>query len=60
VLTLRRDRVLPMETPGLPNFERTRSFDRKCGYDKGARIRNFYKTGNDKIIYCKTLVAKED
>ena len=57
-LTERRARVLLVETSGLPNFERTRSFYRKCGYDEEARIRDFYKTGDDKIVYRKALAAK--
>ena len=42
---------------GLPNFERTRTFYRKNGYDEEARIREFYKAGDDKIIFRKALTA---
>lgn len=58
MLKMRGGRVLLVETSGLPDFERTRAFYRKCGYDEEARIRDFYKTGDDKIVYCKALSAK--
>ena len=48
-------RVLLVETSGLPNFERTRAFYRKQGYDEEARIREFYKAGDDKVIFRKAL-----
>ncbi len=51
-------RVLLVETSGLPDFERTRTFYRKCGYDEEARIRDFYKAGDDKIVYRKALSAQ--
>jgi ribosomal protein S18 acetylase RimI-like enzyme len=58
-LTVRGARVLLVETSGLPSFERTRAFYRKCGYDEEARIRDFYKAGDDKIVYRKMLDAQE-
>ena len=57
-LTVRGGRVLLVETSGLPDFERTRAFYRKCGYDEEARIRDFYKAGDDKIVYRKALSAQ--
>ena len=54
-LTARGERLLLVETSGLPNFERTREFYRKHGYDQEARIREFYKAGDDKIIFRKVL-----
>lgn len=48
-------RVLLVETSGTPDFERTRAFYRKCGYDEEARIRDFYTEGADKIVYRKAL-----
>ncbi|PSB49737.1 GNAT family N-acetyltransferase [Cyanosarcina cf. burmensis CCALA 770] len=55
MLTANGGRVLLVETSGLPDFERTRMFYRKCGYGEEARIRDFYKTGDDKIVYRKAL-----
>lgn len=57
MLTVRGGRVLLVETSGLPDFERTRTFYRKCGYEEEARIRDFYTAGDDKIVYRKLLVS---
>lgn len=54
-LAARGERVLLVETSGLPSFERTRAFYRKCGYDEEARIREFYQAGEDKIVFRKSL-----
>ena len=56
-LAARGERILLVETSGLPSFERTRAFYRKCGYDEEARIRDFYSAGQDKIIFRKALAA---
>ena len=48
-------RVLLVETSGLPDFERTRSFYVKCGYDEEARVRDFYKAGDDMVVFRKSL-----
>ncbi|NEO32947.1 MAG: GNAT family N-acetyltransferase [Symploca sp. SIO3C6] len=56
-LTVRGERLLLAETSGLPNFESTRAFYRKRGYDEEARIREFYRAGDDKIIFRKALAA---
>jgi ribosomal protein S18 acetylase RimI-like enzyme len=49
------ERLLLVETSGLPTFERTRTFYAKLGYEKEARIRDFYATGDDKIVFRKVL-----
>jgi ribosomal protein S18 acetylase RimI-like enzyme len=56
-LTARGGRLLLVETSGLASFERTRAFYRKCGYDEEARIRDFYKAGEDKVVFRKALSA---
>ncbi len=56
-LAARGERLLLVETSGRPNFERTRAFYRKHGYDEEARIREFYRAGDDKIIFRKVLTA---
>ncbi|MDY6782397.1 MAG: GNAT family N-acetyltransferase [Cyanobacteriota bacterium] len=56
-LMARGERLLLIETSGLPDFERARAFYRKHGYDEEARIREFYKVGDDKIIFRKLLTA---
>jgi ribosomal protein S18 acetylase RimI-like enzyme len=55
MLAKRGERVLLVETSGLQDFEYVRAFYRKSGYDEEARIREFYKAGEDKIIFRKAL-----
>ena len=56
-LAERGGRVLLVETSGLPEFERTRAFYRTNGYDEEARIRDFYRAGEDKVIFWKAVVS---
>ena len=55
MLAARGQRVLLVETSGLPEFERTRAFYRRLGYEQEARIRDFYQAAEDKIIFRKAL-----
>jgi len=48
-------RVLIVETSGLPHFALTREFYIKCNYSKEAVIRDFYEEGDDKVIFWKKL-----
>lgn len=48
-------RILLVETSGLPEFELTRKFYDQCGYHKEAVIRDFYREGEDKIVFWKKL-----
>lgn len=48
-------RILLVETSGLPEFELTRKFYDKCGYNREAVIRDFYSDGEDKVIFWKKL-----
>ncbi|RIV24007.1 N-acetyltransferase [Fibrisoma montanum] len=56
-LAARGERILLVETSGIPEFDYQRAFYRKCGYDEEARIRDFYKAGDDKVIFRKALSA---
>ena len=56
-LMVRGGRMLLVETSGLPDFDRTRKFYIKCGYEEEARIRDFYATGDDKVVFRKVLDA---
>lgn len=51
----RGERILLIETSGLPDFEYQRTFYRGCGYEEEARIRDFYQAGEDKVIFRKAL-----
>jgi len=54
-LAARGERILLVETSGLPEFERTRRFYRRIGYGEEARVRDYYQAGEDKIIFRKVL-----
>lgn len=49
-------RLLLVETSGIPGFELTRAFYDKCGYTQEARVRDFYEPGDDMVLYRKTLL----
>lgn len=55
VLAVEGVRVLLVETSGNAGFARTRAFYAQAGYEEEARIREFYATGEDKIIFRKAL-----
>lgn len=59
LLTQQGARVLLVETSGLPGFERTRSFYHQCNYIEEARIRDFYKAGEDKVVFWKSLQERQ-
>lgn len=48
-------RVLIVETSGLPAFERTRKFYHNYHYTQEAVIRDFYQEGEDKVVFWKKL-----
>lgn len=56
-LASRGQRVLLVETSGLPAFARTRAFYLRSGYEQEARIRDFYRAGEDKIVFRKALAT---
>ena len=56
-LRARGERVLIVETSGLPDFDQTRKFYDHCKFERTAVIRDFYKEGDDKIIFWKKLNA---
>ena len=48
-------RILIVETSGTDDFELTRKFYENLNYNKEAVIRDFWKEGDDKVIYWKKL-----
>ena len=54
-LAERGARVLFVEVSSYDQFRRTRNFYRKIGYHEEARIREYYKAGEDKIIFRKSF-----
>lgn len=49
-------RTLVVETSSTEQFARTRSFYAGIGYDREARIREFYGPGDHKVVFWKGLV----
>ena len=49
------ERVILVETMGVSDFEYVRAFYRNAGYQEEARIRDFYRADQDKIVYWKSL-----
>lgn len=43
------------ETSSLPGYEAARRFYRRMGYEEAARFADFYKPGDDKVIFRKRL-----
>ena len=54
-LKTRGARLLLVETSSLASFEPARQFYAGCGFEEGARLREFYDAGEDKIIYRKAI-----
>lgn len=54
-LRSRGNRVLIVETSSMPEFNLTRAFYHKIGYTQEAIIRDFWKEGDDKVIFWKKL-----
>ncbi|MBI5885339.1 MAG: GNAT family N-acetyltransferase [Deltaproteobacteria bacterium] len=48
-------RLIVAETSGLPEYESTRRFYLGCGFTEEARVKEFYKSGDDLIVYTKRL-----
>lgn len=55
ILRDRGGRILLVETSGLPEFEASRAFYRRSGFEREGRVRDFYAAGEDKIIFRKAL-----
>lgn len=55
VLATQGERVLIVETSSLPRLEKARKFYLRQGYYQESCIREFYKAGDDKITFRKSL-----
>ncbi|ADJ26298.1 GCN5-related N-acetyltransferase [Dehalogenimonas lykanthroporepellens BL-DC-9] len=48
-------RQLTLETSSQPNYAGTRLFYQRCGYHETAQVPDYYRPGDDLIIYLKKL-----
>jgi ribosomal protein S18 acetylase RimI-like enzyme len=49
----RKGRVILIETSSQPKYRGTRQFYIDLGYDEVARVPDFYRAGDDRVIYAK-------
>ena len=56
-LTEEGHRILLVETAGMDEFDYVRKFYSDQGFEKEARIRDFYEAGVDKVIFRKPLAG---
>jgi ribosomal protein S18 acetylase RimI-like enzyme len=52
-------RLMLVETAGKPQYAATRAFYERLGYVEAARVPDFYRRGDDKIVYLKRLTPVE-
>ena len=53
-------RMICLETSSQGGYERTRRFYDQAGYVEEARLRDFYKAGDDRITYVKRFSCREE
>lgn len=51
-------RMILADTSTIPQYEKTRKFYLKNGFQEVARIRDYYHLGNDRITFCRRLNDK--
>ncbi|MET3807628.1 ribosomal protein S18 acetylase RimI-like enzyme [Nakamurella sp. UYEF19] len=55
----RGQRLLLVETSGIPDFELTRTFYVKSGYTEQARVPDYYEDGDDMVLFHKNLIKAQ-
>jgi ribosomal protein S18 acetylase RimI-like enzyme len=56
-LAASQQRLLLVQTSGDDGYARTRAFYDRCGYEQAARVRDYYATGVDMVLFRKELLA---
>jgi ribosomal protein S18 acetylase RimI-like enzyme len=57
LLQARRGRLLVIETSSRDEYAPTRRFYQKRGYQESARLRDFYASGDDRVVLTKRLLS---
>jgi ribosomal protein S18 acetylase RimI-like enzyme len=52
-------RMICLETSSQGSYQRTRRFYDQAGYAEESRIRDFYRTGDDRLTYVKRFLIEE-
>jgi ribosomal protein S18 acetylase RimI-like enzyme len=50
-----KGRIILADTSSVPQYEKTKSFYLKNGFQEVARVPDYYHSGNDRITFCKRL-----
>jgi len=58
-LEQRRSRLLVIETSSRDDYQPTRRFYHKRGYEESARLRDFYAPGDDRVVLTKRVSAQD-
>jgi GNAT superfamily N-acetyltransferase len=56
-ITLASGRRIYIDTSGKPQYEPTRAFYERCGFQCEARLVDFYAPGDDRLLYGKAVAA---
>lgn len=51
----RGQRLLLVDTSGTSQYDRTRDFYGRCGYEQEARLRDYWSDGDDLVVFTKRL-----
>jgi ribosomal protein S18 acetylase RimI-like enzyme len=54
-LALAGQRLLLVETSSTAQYDGTRAFYRRCGYDEEARVRDYWSDGDDLVLFRKRI-----
>jgi hypothetical protein len=57
VVKQNQGRLLIAETSSQPKYEKTREFYLRVGYTELARIKDYYKVGDDLVVYGKYFMS---
>ena len=55
----RHGRLIVAETSSTPRYDATRMFYLRCGYQECARITDYYREGDDLVVYGKYIVPQQ-